>query len=299
MEDHKFSGTGVAVVTPFKKNGAIDFKSLEKLIEHLIFNNIDYLVVLGTTAEGATQTKEEKEEVVKFFKATVKGRIPLVLGIGGNNTAEVVKTIKTTDFDSISGILSVTPYYNKPNQKGLYEHYKEISIASPLDIILYNVPGRTGANLSAETTLQLAREFKNIVAIKEASGNFDQISHICKNKPKGFAVISGDDSITLPLISVGVSGVISVTANAFPDMFARMMHHALRGNYFSARNVHYDLLEIMNTLFEEGNPAGIKAALSILGICENNLRLPLTPVSQTTFVKLAGQMKKLELRRHA
>ncbi len=294
MDTHKFSGTGVAVVTPFNNNGDIDFDSLEKLIEHLISGGVNFLVVLGTTAEGATQSKEEKDELVRFFVKVVNNRVPIVVGIGGNNTDELVNTIKTYDFTGISGVLSVSPYYNKPNQKGIYEHYKKLAGVCPVDIILYNVPGRTGSNICAETTLSLAREFKNIVAIKEASGNFDQISHICKNKPKDFAVISGDDGITLPLISVGVCGVISVSANAFPGLISKMMHHALRGNYFTARKIHYDLLEITKTLFEEGNPAGIKAALNIMGIIKNNLRLPLTPISRTTHVKLTGLIAKLE-----
>lgn len=294
MDTHKFSGTGVAVVTPFKKDGSIDFNSLKKLIEHLIINDVNYLVVLGTTAEGATQTAKEKKELVEFFKKTVNNRVPLVIGIGGNNTLEVVKQIKSFDFAGVSGILSVSPYYNKPSQKGIFEHYKMIAEASPVDIILYNVPGRTASNICAETTLSLAREFKNIVAVKEASGNFDQISHICKNKPKDFAVISGDDALTLPLVSIGVCGVISVTANAYPAHFSKMMYHALKGNYFSARKIHYDLLDIINALFEEGNPAGIKAALSIMGIIDNNLRLPLTQLSRTTYVKLASMMGKLD-----
>ncbi|MEA3446176.1 MAG: 4-hydroxy-tetrahydrodipicolinate synthase [Bacteroidota bacterium] len=298
MENHKFSGTGVAVVTPFKKDKSIDFPALEKLIEHLIANKVDYLVVLGTTAEGATQTSEEKNELVQFFKKINNKRVKLIIGMGGNNTYEITGSIKEFDFDGISGILSVCPYYNKPNQKGLYEHFSEIAKVSPVDIILYNVPGRTGSNMAAETTLQLAREFSNIVAIKEASGNFGQIGRICNNKPKHFAVISGDDALTLPLISIGASGVISVTANAFPDLMSKMVHHALKGNLFTARNLHYDLLDIINTLFEEGNPAGIKAALQILGIIDNNLRLPLTPLSQTTFIKLAKQMKKLDTKRH-
>jgi 4-hydroxy-tetrahydrodipicolinate synthase len=298
MENHKFTGTGVAVVTPFKKDKSIDFQALEKLIEHLIDKKVEYLVVLGTTAEGVTQTSKEKEELVQFFIRVNNNRVKLVLGMGGNNTFALVELIKAQNFDGISGILSVCPYYNKPNQKGLYEHFSEVAKASPVDVILYNVPGRTGSNMQAETTLQLAREFANIVAIKEASGNFDQISQICERKPKHFVVISGDDVLTLPMISIGASGVISVSANAFPDLMSKMVSHALKGNLFTARNLHFDLLDITNTLFEEGNPAGIKAALNILGICENVLRLPLTPLSQTTFIKLTKQMKKLDEKRH-
>ena len=298
MENHTFAGTGVAVVTPFNDDKTIDYLSLEKLIEHLISNKVDYLVVLGTTAEGVTQTAEEKADVVKFFVKVNNRRVKLVVGMGGNNTAALCDSIRAFDFNGISGILSVCPYYNKPNQKGLYEHFSEVAKASPVDVILYNVPSRTGSNMSAETTLRLAREFNNVVAVKEASGNFDQISQICDQKPKHFAVISGDDALTLPLISIGASGVISVSANAFPDLMSSMVQHGLKGNLFTARNLHYDLLAITNTLFEEGNPAGIKAALSILGLVKNNLRLPLVPLSQTTFVKLAKQMKTLDEKRN-
>lgn len=298
MENHKFTGTGVAVVTPFKKDKSIDFPALEKLIGHLIGNKVDYLVVLGTTAEGVTQTENEKAELVQFFIKINNNRVKLVVGMGGNNTYALVESIKAFNFEGISGILSVCPYYNKPNQKGLYEHFSVVAKASPVDVILYNVPGRTGSNMAAETTLQLAREFTHIVAVKEASGNFDQICQICEHKPKHFAVISGDDVLTLPMISVGASGVISVSANAFPDLMSKMVSYALKGNLFTARNLHYDLFEITNTLFEEGNPAGIKAALSIMGICENVLRLPLTTLSQTTFIKLTKQMRKLDEKRH-
>ncbi len=293
-KQHKFAGTGVAIVTPFKSDLSIDFDGLEKQIEHLIINGINYLVVLGTTGESVTQSESEKKELVQFIKDKVNGRIPIVLGIGGNNTQAVIEKIKTTDFTGIDAILSVAPYYNKPTQEGLYQHFKAIAEASPVDIILYNVPGRTGSNIKAETTLRLANEFKNIVAVKEASGDFSQAMYIIKDKPDHFAVISGEDALTLPLMSVGVSGVISVLANAFPKEFSTMVQLALNNNYQEAEKIHYKLLEFIDYLFIEGNPAGIKEALSILGIIENHLRLPLVNVSNTTQKKLAELINKIK-----
>ena len=283
---NKFIGTGVAIVTPFKSDLNIDYITLEKQIEHLISNGINYLVVLGTTGESVTQTDYEKNELVKFIKEKVDFRVPIVLGIGGNYTKAVVDKIRKTDFKQIDAILSVAPYYNKPNQEGLYQHFKAIAEASPVPIILYNVPGRTGSNIKAETTLRLAHEFSNIVAVKEASGDFSQAMYIIKDKPKDFIVLSGEDTLTLPLMSVGVSGVISVVANALPKEFSEMVQLALNNNYQEAEKIHSKLLEFIDTLFIEGNPAGIKAALSILGIIENNLRLPLVPVNEQTYQKL-------------
>ncbi|PLX22418.1 MAG: 4-hydroxy-tetrahydrodipicolinate synthase [Marinilabiliales bacterium] len=283
---HKFAGTGVAIITPFKKDLSIDFEGLEKQIEHLIANGINYLVVLGTTGESVTQTEKEKAELVKFILEKVNQRLPIVLGIGGNNTKAVVDKIKNTDLSKIDAILSVAPYYNKPTQEGLYQHFKAIANASPVDIILYNVPGRTGSNINAETTVRLAHDFKNIVAVKEASGDFSQAMSIIKNKPKDFIVVSGEDALTLPLMSVGISGVISVVANAFPKEFSSMVQLALKNNFKEAEIIHYQLLNLINTLFVEGNPGGIKASLEILGIIENNLRLPLVPVSDETYNKL-------------
>lgn len=281
-----FTGTGVAIITPFKTDLSIDYIALEKQIEHLISNGINYLVVLGTTGESATQSDNEKTELVKFIKEKVDYRVPIVLGIGGNNTKAVVDKIKTTDFQYIDAILSVAPYYNKPTQEGLYQHFKAIAEASSVPVILYNVPGRTASNINAETTLKLAHEFGNIIAIKEASGDFSQIMNIIKNKPKDFIVISGEDTLTLPLISIGISGVISVVANALPKEFSEMVKLALNNNYPEAKKIHYKLLEFIDTLFIEGNPAGVKAALSIIGIIENNLRLPLVPVSKQIYQKL-------------
>lgn len=283
---NKFIGTGVAIITPFKADLSIDYIALEKQIEHLISNKVNYLVVLGTTGESVTQSDYEKNELVKFIKEKVDFRVPIVLGIGGNNTKAVIDKIRKTDFKQIDAILSVAPYYNKPNQEGLYQHFKSIAEASPVPVILYNVPGRTGSNINAETTLKLAHEFSNIIAVKEASGDFSQAMYIIKDKPKDFIVLSGEDALTLPLMSAGVSGSISVVANAMPKEFSEMVQLALNNNYREAEKIHYKLLEFIDTLFVEGNPAGIKAALSILGIIENNLRLPLVPVSKETHKKL-------------
>ncbi len=290
---HKFAGTGVAIITPFKKDLSIDFEGLEKQIEHLIANGINYLIVLGTTGESVTQTESEKEELVKFIVEKVNKRIPIVLGVGGNNTQAIVDKIKKTDFNQIDAILSVAPYYNKPTQEGLYQHFKAIAEACPVDIILYNVPGRTCSNIKAETTIRLARDFNNIVAIKEASGDFSQVMNIVNDKPKDFIVVSGDDAITLPLMSIGVSGVISVVANALPKEFSDMVQLALNNKFNEAEEIHYRLLEFINYLFVEGNPGGIKAALEILGIIENNLRLPLIPVSKQTYEKLDELIQKI------
>jgi 4-hydroxy-tetrahydrodipicolinate synthase len=284
---HKFSGTGVAIVTPFRKDGSVDFNALIKLTKHLLNGKINYIVILGTTGETVTLNKDEKQAVINIIKDVVKGKIPLVIGIGGNNTKEVVNNIKVQDFTGISGLLSVSPYYNKPNQKGLYLHYKNIAAACPVDVILYNVPGRTGGNISAETVIKLANDVENIVAVKEASANFDQVMEIIKNKPDDFAVISGDDALTLPLISIGMSGVISVVANAYPFEMSEIVNHSLKGNLKKAREYHYKLIDFTNCIFSEGNPAGVKAALEIKGIIENNLRLPLTKISKSTYNKLS------------
>ena len=291
---HKFSGTGVAIVTPFRKDGSIDFNALIKLTKHLLKAKVNYIVALGTTGESVTLNKEEKQAVINIIKKEIKGKIPLVIGIGGNNTQEIVNNIKNQDFTGISAILSVSPYYNKPSQKGLYKHYKDIANACPVDVILYNVPGRTGGNISAETTLKLATDFKNIVAIKEASANFEQIMEIIKNKPEDFAVISGDDALTLPLISIGMTGVISVVANAYPSEMSEIVNHTLKGNFKKAQEYHYKLIDFTNCIFSEGNPSGIKAALQIKGIIENNLRLPLTKITKSTFNKLSDIMKDIK-----
>ncbi len=293
---NKISGTGVALVNPFSKNQSVDYKSLSKLVNHVIKGGVEYLVVLGTTGESVTLNKEEKQKIVAHVIETVNKRVPVVLGLGGNNTLEIVESLKkTSDFKSIDAILSVSPYYNKPNQRGIYEHYKAISQASPLPIILYNVPGRTSSNITAETILRLANDFKNIVAIKEASGNMEQCMKIIKHKPADFLVISGDDNLTLPLLACGAEGVISVVANAFPKDFSEMTRQMRKGNVEKARELHYKLTDITEQLFADGNPAGIKAALDILGICKDYLRLPLVNVNsetQKTLEKLIGKYSK-------
>jgi 4-hydroxy-tetrahydrodipicolinate synthase len=285
---NKFQGTGVALVTPFHKYGAVDFGSIERIVEHTITNHADYLVVLGTTGEAPTLSKDEQHAVIEFVIETVNGRLPIVLGMGGNNTQEVVNCIKSASFEGIDAILSVCPYYNKPKQKGIYYHYKTIASASPVPVILYNVPARTGVNINAETTLQLANGFKNIIAVKEASGNFTQVMDIIKNKPKDFLVISGDDALTLPLMSLGADGVISVVANAFPAEFSDLVNLCLKGKFSDARQVHFQLIDIINALFEDGSPGGIKAALQILGLCENNLRLPVVKVNKSIYIQLTN-----------
>lgn len=278
----KFKGTGVAIVTPFNDSGNIDFSSFERLIHHVITNGVNYIVALGTTGESATLSKDEKVAVVDFATEIVDKRVPLVIGIGGNNTQEVINTIKSTSFDSIDAILSVSPYYNKPQQRGIYNHYKAISAASPVPVIIYNVPGRTSSNISAETTLKLAHDLKNIIGIKEASGNLIQCMEIIHKKPHHFLVISGDDILTLPLLSLGADGVISVVANAFPSQFSEMVNLGLKGKMAKAKTIHFGLLEIINTLFMDGNPSGIKAALEIMSICKGNVRLPLVKVNKQT-----------------
>ncbi len=290
----KFTGTGVAVITPFNNDKSINFSALQKIIENLITNGINYLVVLGTTSEAATMSYDEKNEVVNFIKKINNNRLPIVLGMGGNNTNELIETIKTTNFSGIDAILSVAPYYNKPNQRGIYQHYKKISENSPVPIILYNVPGRTSSRISADTCLQLANNFNNIVAIKEASADFNEIMKIIKNKPPDFQVISGDDALTLPLISIGMEGVISVIANAFPKKMSEMVNLALSNKIDKARTIHYQILEIINLIFAEGNPAGIKNLLHQMDICDDVLRLPLTEISNELSVKIEKELKIID-----
>lgn len=278
----KLKGTGVALVTPFHKQGTIDFGSLGKLIEHTISNGVNYLVVLGTTGEAATLSKDEKNALIQYVRDQVAQRCPLVLGMGGYNTQEVINNLQVFDPDGFDAILSVTPYYNKPSQRGLYLHYKHIASASPLPVILYNVPGRTSVNMKAETTLELAAEFENIIGVKEASGNMSQIMEIIRNKPKDFLVISGDDGITMPLIAAGANGVISVVANAYPAAFSSMVHAALQGKMDEARRLHYLLIPLIDALFSDGSPGGIKAALDCMKIVPNNLRLPVVKVNKAT-----------------
>lgn len=286
-----FNGTGVALVTPFKSDKSIDYNSLEKLVNYVIDGGVNYLVVMGTTAENPTLSAIEKETVIKFIIEKNASRVPVVLGIGGNNTNVVIENINKIDFKGIDAILSVAPYYNKPNQNGLYEHFAAIAENSSLPIILYNVPGRTGVNISSLTTLKLAKNFKNIIAIKEASGNLDQIMEIIEKKPDGFEVISGDDGLTLPLISVGVIGVISVVANALPKDFSNMVNLALSSKFNEAKKEHYKMLDFTRLIFAEGSPAGVKYALKKLNVIENYLRLPLVPISDELSLKIDQNFK--------
>ncbi|MCF8379655.1 MAG: 4-hydroxy-tetrahydrodipicolinate synthase [Bacteroidales bacterium] len=284
-------GTGVALVTPFDKKGEIDFDSLEKLINHVVDGGVEYLVALGTTAETPTLSQEEKHEVVSAVIKYNANRLPVVLGMGSNNTHALVKEISKTDFTGIHAILSVAPYYNKPSQEGIYQHYREVSKASPLPVILYNVPGRTSSNISADTCLKLAKEYENIVAIKEASGVFSQIMEMISNKPKGFEVLSGDDALTFPMISLGATGVITVVGNAFPQEFSEMVRMALSHNIEDARTLHYKLIPIIDLIFAEGNPTGLKAFLNKAGICQNELRLPLVKASDALVHRIDQVLK--------
>ena len=283
-----FSGTGVALITPFRKQDSIDFTKLEELINHVITSGVDYIVALGTTSEAATMTESERTALLQFIIESVNGRVPIMLGMGGNNTRAVTDAISSTNFDGISGILSVTPYYNKPQQRGLVQHFKNIADVSPVPVILYNVPGRTSCNMMAETTLQLAEECPNIIGIKEASGNMGQVMEILRCKPAGFSVISGDDALTLPMLAMGASGVISVIANALPKEMSDMVRFGMKGDMKKATPLHYKMLPLMNAIFEEGNPGGIKALLEIQARITNQLRLPLSKVSKTLYNKLAS-----------
>ena len=288
-------GMGIALITPFKKDGSVDFDALERLVEYQIENGTDYLVILGTTAETPTLTEEEKDEIARVVIAKTNKRLPIVMGIGGNNTRTVVEKIKSTDLSQVDAVLSVVPYYNEPSQEGIYQHYKAIAQATSTPIVLYNVPGRTGVNMKAETILRLANEFPNIVGIKEASGNFAQIDEIIKNKPNHFMVISGDDGITFPLITLGAVGVISVIGNAFPREFSRMVRLAMRGDLAGAREIHYRFTELMELLFVDGNPAGVKSMLSMMGFIENELRLPLVPTTLKTTERMRQILDQIRL----
>ena len=276
---NKLEGTGVAIITPFKKNTDVDFDALSKLIDFIIDNGVEYIVTLGTTGETPTLSKKERSEIAAFTSQKINGRVPLVLGIGGNNTKEVINHFSDFSFENVTAILSSSPSYNKPSQEGIFQHYKMLSDASPLPIIIYNVPGRTGSNIIANTTIRLAKECENIQGIKEASGNMIQGMYILKNRPDDFLVVSGDDHISLPLIACGANGVISVAANSFPKDFSDMVRAALKNDFANAQRLHYKLLEAYDLLFVENNPAGIKAFLHELKLIENELRLPLVPLS--------------------
>lgn len=289
---NSFNGAGVALITPFNDDLSIDFASLERLIEHQIAGGMDYLVSLGTTGETATLSLDEKKQVWKFTAEKVAGRVPLVAGIGGNNTQEVVHDMKAADLKGYSAILSVSPYYNKPTQEGIYQHYKAISENSPLPIILYNVPGRTASLISVETVIRLAKDFKNIIAIKEASGSFDQFNKIMRDKPVDFCLISGDDPITLPMMALGAVGIISVVGNAFPKEVSQLARLCGNQQFEEARELHSLLLRITELCFVDGNPAGVKAILSEMGIGKEVVRLPLTPVSESTREAIKNEMTK-------
>ncbi|MCD6112747.1 MAG: 4-hydroxy-tetrahydrodipicolinate synthase [Bacteroidales bacterium] len=286
-------GTGVALITPFRRYGTVDFNSLNRLIENVIDNGVDFLVVMGTTGEAATLSEDERNAIISFTVENVNKRLPIVLGVGGNNTQHIVDVLKSDGFNGVDAILSVAPYYNKPGQKGIYSHYKAIAAASHLPVILYNVPGRTSVNIEADTCLKLANDFDNIIGIKEASGNISQCMQILKNRPKDFLLFSGDDLLTYPLMALGADGVISVVANALPKQFSDMVNLMLKKNYNDALKIHYKLIDFINLLFVEGNPAGVKAALEILGLINNNLRLPLTKVSKLTYSNLSNSIKEI------
>lgn len=286
MAEFKLRGMGVALVTPFKKDKSVDYDALEKMVEYVIEGKADFIVVLGTTGETPTLFPEEKERIKEVIIRRNAGRVPLLLGVGSNSTQAVVNELESSDFTGFEAILSVVPYYNKPSQEGLYHHYKAIADASPLPVVLYNVPGRTGVNMTASTTLSLANSCPNIIGIKEASGNFAQIEEIIKNKPDRFEVISGDDSITYPLMTLGAVGVISVIGNAFPMEFGRMVRLCLDGKFQEALPIHWRFNELFNLLFVDGNPAGVKCALNALGVIENELRLPLVPTRMSTNEKI-------------
>ncbi len=296
MAQNKFKGLGVALVTPFTTDGSIDWTALYRLVEFQISNGADFLCIMGTTAETPTLSADERSRIKKDLVERVAGRVPILLGCGGNNTAAVVNELQTADFTGIDGILSICPYYNKPSQEGLYQHFRAIAQASPVPVVLYNVPGRTGVNMTAETTLRLAREFENIVAIKEASGNIAQMDDIIKNKPKNFDVISGDDGITFPLITLGAVGVISVIGNALPREFSRMVRLGLKGEYRQALHIHHKFTELFKLLFVDGNPAGVKVLLNEMGLIENVLRLPLVPAQLNTEMRISEIVKELRIK---
>lgn len=290
MVREKLRGSGVALVTPFQANGDVDYNGLGKLIDHCIHGGIEYLVSLGTTGEAATLSKQEKLEVLNYTIEYNKGRVPLVAGFGGNDTRAIIKEMEAFHFNGVDAILSVSPYYSKPTQAGIVAHYRAIAAAAPRPVLLYNVPGRTGMNMTAETTIELSKE-KNIIGIKEASGNFGQCMQIVMNTPQEFLKISGDDNITLPLIALGFDGVISVSGQGFPKIFSQMVRESLKGDFEAARKLHYQLVDVTDMLFAEGNPGGIKYVLEVLGVCDSHLRLPLVPISEGLKAKIKTATK--------
>lgn len=289
----KFRGTGVAIVTPFKNDSSIDFAAMGRIVNHVIEGGVNYIALMGTTGESVTLSKDEKKALTSYVLEAVNNRVPLVIGMGGNNTQDIINSLKHTNLKGIDGILSVAPYYNKPNQRGLFEHFKAIATCSPVPVILYNVPGRTCSNISSDTCLQLAHECENIVAIKEASGDINQIMRIIKGKPENFSLISGDDMMTLPIIAAGGTGVISVLANAFPSQCNELVNYSLKNNFKSAREIQFRFLEMIDLLFTEGNPAGVKAMLTIMNLCQNNLRLPLVPVTRPTYTRIQKAIEEI------
>ena len=295
MPRNLFHGLGIALITPFTTNGDVDYHALKRLVTYQLDNGADFLCILATTGETPTLTQEEKQHIKRLIIELAGGRVPILMGCGGNNTAAVVHELKNSDWHGIDGVLSVCPYYNKPSQEGLFQHFRAISEASPLPVVLYNVPGRTGINLKAETTVRLARTCENIVAIKEASGNLEQVDEIIKNKPADFDVISGDDALTFPMVSCGAVGAISVIGNALPREFSRMIRLQMRGEYDSARKIHHRFTDLFSLLFVDGNPAGVKAMLSEMGFIENVLRLPLVPTRISTLQRMSELMRELRI----
>lgn len=295
MAHNIFKGLGIALITPFTSDGSVDYDALKRIIDYQLDNGADFLCILATTGETPCLTKDEKSAIKTFVVNRVKGRVPILMGCGGNNTRAVVEEIRETDWLGVSGVLSVCPYYNKPSQEGLYRHFKAIAEASPLPVVLYNVPGRTGINLKAETTVRLAEDCENIIAIKEAGGSLEQVDEIIKNKPARFDVISGDDALTFPMIASGAAGVISVIGNALPKEFSRMIRLEFNGEYEAARKIHHRFTELYSLLFVDGNPAGVKALLHEMGMIENELRLPLVPTRITTMQKMAEILKELRI----
>ena len=293
MARNIFKGLGIALVTPFTASGAVDYAALKRLVQFQLDNGADFLCILATTGETPTLTTEEKTNIKNLVIELVKGRVPILMGCGGNNTAAVVEELRTADWHGIDGILSVCPYYNKPSQEGLYQHFKAIASATSLPVVLYNVPGRTGINMKAETTVRLARDFHNIVAIKEASGSLEQVDEILKNAPKDFAVISGDDALTYPMVACGAVGVISVIGNALPREFSKMLRLEFNNEFAAARKIHHKFTDLFSLLFVDGNPAGVKAMLSEMGFIENVLRLPLVPTRLTTKQRISEILKEL------
>ena len=289
----QFKGTGTAIVTPFHKEGNIDFKSMHRLIDYQIEQGVDYLVFLGTTGEAVTLSSDERRAVIEFAAEVVDGRIPLVVGIGGSNTRAIVESVRQTSFENIDAILAVSPYYNKPQSRGIVLHYKEIASVSPVPVIIYNVPGRTSSNIDADTTLRIAEEVPNVIGVKEASKDLEHCARIIKYRPEGFLVISGNDELTLPFMALGGDGVISVIANAFPGEFSSMVRFCLNEDFKNARDIHIRLFDLIQTIYADGSPSGIKALLSMKGLCRNVVRLPLYRINKALYNQMAGLLEKI------